>query len=182
MPEKAENPVAMAAIRLLVLTGARRSEVLGLRWEWVDFARGYLRLPDSKTGAKVIPLSAPALELLASQPRLENNAFVFPGDRRGQHLVGLPKVWERIRVEAELRGVRLHDLRHSFASVGASAGDSLLLICALLGHRDAKTTQRYSHLQDDPVKAAADRIAKTISAAMRGKTGAEVVELPNRRG
>jgi site-specific recombinase XerD len=88
---------------------------------------------------------------------------------------------ERIRTKANLSGVRLHDLRHSFGSVGASAGDSLLLIGALLGHRDAKTTQRYAHLGNDPVKAAANRIAGVISAAMNGKPGAEMIELAKRK-
>jgi integrase len=174
MPDEAENPTAVAAIRLLVLTGCRKSEILGLRWHWVDFELDYLCLPDSKTGAKTIPLSAPALELLSELPRFEKNQHVFPGVKAGGHFVGLAKVWERIRTKANLSGVRLHDLRHSFASVGASAGDSLLLIGALLGHRDAKTTQRYAHLGNDPVKAAANRIAGVISAAMNGKPGAEV--------
>ncbi|ARJ65049.1 hypothetical protein WV31_04915 [Magnetospirillum sp. ME-1] len=176
-PDEAESPVAIAAIRLLMLTGARKSEVLGLRWEWVDGDYGYLRLPDSKTGRKAIPLGAPALELLASIPRLEKNPYVFPGEKVGAALVGLPKVWERIRIKAKLPGVRLHDLRHSFASIGASAGDSLLLIGALLGHRDAKTTQRYAHLGNDPVKAAADRIGNAIAAAMSGKPSAEVTNI-----
>ena len=179
-PDEAENPVAIAAIRLLVLTGARKSEVLGLQWSWVDFETGCLRLPDSKTGAKIIQMGAPALELLSTVPRLEKNPHVFPGEKRGSHLIGLPKIWERVNQRAVLRGVRLHDLRHSFAAVGASAGNSLLMIGALLGHRDAKSTQRYAHLGDDPLKAAADRIAGNISAALDSREPAEVVELTNR--
>ncbi len=173
------NPFAIAAIRLLVMTGARKSEILTLRWEWVDFERGCLRLPDSKTGAKVVPLGAPALELLASLPRVENNPHVLPGEKAGGHFVGLQKAWQHLRDRAGLSDVRVHDLRHSFASVAVAGGDSLYLVGKVLGHRQARTTEAYAHLQDDPVRAVADRTASAISAAMngRGKVGAEVVEM-----
>jgi integrase len=166
LPTEAENPVAVAAVRLLLFTGCRKSEILTLKWENVDFERQCLRLPDSKTGAKVVPLGAPALMILSELPRTEGNSYVLPGKRPRRHFVGLPKVWERLRERAELPGVRLHDLRHSFASTAAAAGDSLLMIGKLLGHRDPKTTARYAHLADDPLKAAADRISSTIAAAM----------------
>jgi integrase len=177
-----ENPVAIAGIRLLVLTGCRKSEILTLRWEDVDFERACLRLPDSKTGEKIIALGAPALEVLDSLPRLQGNLYVLPGERDGRHFVGLPKVWERIRARAGLDGVRLHDLRHTYASVGAGAGLGLPIVGALLGHRDPKTTARYAHIADDPAKAAADRIAGEIATAMRGDAadGAEVVTMPRR--
>lgn len=178
MESEGENPSAIAAVRLLTLTGARKSEILTLKWEHVDFERACLRLSDSKTGAKVIPLGAPALELLVSLPHLEGNPYVLPGEKKGAHLVGLPRAWERIKKRADLKDVRLHDLRHSFASVAARAGDSLILIGALLGHRDQATTQRYAHLSDDPLRAAADRISGQISTAMRGGNGgAEIVKL-----
>lgn len=160
------NKVAIDAIRLLVLTGCRKSEVLTLQWSHVNFEAGYLELPDSKTGQKRVPLGAPALELLASLPRLEGNPHVFPGEVEGQHLVGLPRIWNAIRLKAELPGVRLHDLRHSFASVGAGAGMGLVVVGKLLGHRDPKTTARYAHIAEDPAKAAADRIAGALSASM----------------
>ena len=176
-----ENATAIAAIRLLILTGCRKSEILTLQWEHVDFERAFLRLPDSKTGEKVIPLGAPALELLASLTRIEDNPYVLPGEKEGQHLVGLPRAWGRIRSRANLQGVRLHDLRHSFASVGAGAGMGLPIVGKLLGHRDPKTTARYAHIGDAPAKAAADRISGTIAAAMKGENGGEVVELPNRK-
>ena len=165
------------------MTGARKSEILTLRWEWVDFERGCLRLPDSKTGAKVVPLGAPALELLASLPRIENNPYVLPGDKAGGHFVGLQKAWERIRKRAGLEDMRLHDLRHSFASVAVAAGDSLYLVGKVLGHRQSRTTEIYAHLNDNPLRAVADRTARTIAAAMNGgeKGGAEVVELPKRK-
>ncbi len=173
--EDGRNPLAIAGIRLLMLTGCRKSEVLTLQWEHVDMERGCLRLPDSKTGEKVVPLGAPALELLDTLPRLEDNPYVLWGEKKGAHLVGLPRVWARIRARANLDGVRLHDLRHSFASVGAGAGMGLPIVGKLLGHRDPKTTARYAHVADDPAKAAADRIASTISGAMRGN--AEVTEV-----
>lgn len=171
-----ENPYAIAAIRLLALTGARKSEIVGLRWQDVDLDYGCLRLPDSKTGRRIVHLGAPALEVLAALPRLAGNPHVLPGEKNGAPFSGLPKFWERIRARAKLEGVRLHDLRHSFASAGAAGGDSLLLIGALLGHRNPKTTQRYAHVSRDPAKAAADRISSAIAAAMRGDAG-EVVEL-----
>ena len=177
--KEGENPVAIAGIRLLILTGCRKSEILTLEWTHVDFERGCLNLPDSKTGEKTVPLGAPALELLASLPRIEGNPYVLPGFKDCAHLVGLPKVWERIRARAELDGVRLHDLRHSFASTGAGAGMGLPIVGKLLGHRDPKTTARYAHVADDPAKAAADRISGTIAAAMNAKPkeGGKVVEL-----
>ncbi len=176
-----ENAAAIAAIRLLILTGARKSEILTARHEWVDTERGYLHLPDSKTGEKLIPLGAPARAVIAALSRIEGNPYLLPGDKKDMHFIGLPKAWERIRARAGLDNVRLHDLRHAFASVGATGGDSLLVIGALLGHRDAKTTQRYAHLQDDPIRAAANRISGAIAAAMAGKPAAKVVKLKVRR-
>jgi integrase len=174
-----ENPMAVAAIRLLIFTGARKSEIALAKWDYIDAERGYLRLPDSKTGAKLIPLGAPALDVLANLPRIEGNPYILPGDKPGAPYSALPRAWERIRARARLPGVRIHDLRHSFASVGAAAGDSLIVIGALLGHRDAKTTLRYAHLGHDPIKSAANRIAGTIAAAMAGASG-EVVPLAKR--
>lgn len=167
---------AVAAIRLLIFTGARRGEILSARWTYVDLERGALLLPDSKTGAKVIPLGAPARELLANLPRVKGSPWVLPAGRGDGHLVGLAKPWRAICKAAKLDGLRLHDLRHSFASVGAAGGDSLLIVGKLLGHADAKTTSRYAHLADDPLKAAADRISERIAAAMDGRAG-EVVPI-----
>ena len=130
------------AIRLLLLTGARRDEVLTLRWSQVDFERSALRLPDSKTGAKVIPLGPTALDLLATAPRLdEGNPFVVPGRRVGGRLVGIHRPWVRIREKAGIGDVRLHDLRHSFASVGAAAGLGLPVLGAILGHNHPATSR-----------------------------------------
>ena len=160
------NSSAIFAIRLLALTGCRKSEVLSLRWEWVDFEHGCLRLPDSKTGAKVVPLGAPALKLLASLPRDEKNPHVFPGEKPEHHLVGLQKVWEKIRAKAKLPGVRIHDLRHSFASIAVADGNSLYLVGKVLGHQQTRTTEIYAHVNDDPVRGVADRTAQKISDAM----------------
>ena len=165
-PKGAASPMATAAVRLLLFTGARRSEVLRLKWEHVDLKNGYLRLADSKTGAKDILLGAPAINLLDAMPKLNGSPYVFPSARGNGPYVGLPKAWEGIRVRAGLPDVRIHDLRHSFASMGASTGNSLLVIGALLGHRDPKTTQRYAHIAHNPAKAAADQVAQTIADAM----------------
>lgn len=165
-----KNQVAINVIRLLVLTGCRKSELLTLQWSHVNFGTGYLELPDSKTGQKRVPLGAPALESLASFPRLADNPYVFPGEKKGQHIVGVPRVWNSVRTGADLEGVRLHDLRHSFASVGAGAGMGLAVVGKLLGHRDPKTTARYAHIADDPAKAAANRISAVLASSLKATT------------
>jgi integrase len=160
------TPHIAVAIRLLVFTGARLGEVLSLRWEWVDLAEGELRLPDSKTGAKVIHLNAPARAVLAGLPRLKGNPFVIVGAKVGRSLVNLEKPWRRVRKAALLDDVRLHDLRHSHASVGVASGLSLSLIGGLLGHSKPATTARYAHLADDPLKAASELVGRRIAEAM----------------
>lgn len=157
---------AIAAIRLLLLTGCRRDEILTLKWEFVDFRRGVLWLPDSKTGAKMIPLGAAALELLEALPRHVGNPHVLPGRNGNGRLVGLHRPWARLRAKAGLPDVRLHDLRHSFASVGAGSGLNLPILGKLLGHRTAATTARYSHLADDPLRRAAEQISSVIAAGL----------------
>jgi integrase len=172
------SPSAIAIIRLLALTGARKSEIASLRWSEVDFERSYLRLGDSKTGAKVIPIGPPALEILASVPRIESSPFVFPAGAGDSHFQGTDKVWRLVREAAGLPDLRLHDLRHSFASVGLARGDALPVIGAILGHADVKTTSRYAHLADDPVKKAADAISTSVHAALTSKQPGEVVSFP----
>jgi integrase len=174
------NPNAVAVIRVLALTGARAGEILSLRWQEVDFERTCLRLSDSKTGAKVIPLGAAALEVIAGQPRREGTDHVFPGAHGGP-LGSIGKVWRGIRAAAGLEGCRLHDLRHSFSSNIVNAGGSLPVIGALLGHRSTATTARYAHLADDPLRVVANRAARNIAAAMQGRQGAgEVIEATQR--
>src|SRR6266851_4537672 len=165
------SPYAVAAVKLLVFTGARLGEVLGLKWEWIDVERGEARLPDSKTGAKTLHLPPPALAVLAELPRLDGNPFVIAGAKEGAALVNLEKPWRAIRQPAGLDDVRLHDLRHAFASVAASSGMGLPIIGKMLGHTQAATTARYAHLASDPVKAAAAAVAGKIAAAMAGGSG-----------
>lgn len=171
---ESEPPAAILAIRLLLLTGCRKSEILGLRWEDVALERSCLRLPDSKTGAKTVLLGAPALQLLVEAER--EGPWVCPGGRAGQPLKNLYKPWGRICKAAGVAGVRPHDLRHSYVSVGAVGGESLIVVGAIVGHSSASMTERYAHLSDDPVRAAADRISSAISAALNG-TAAEVVTI-----
>jgi integrase len=175
--EGKEPPSAILAIRLLALTGARRDEILTLRWEYVDLERGVLRLPDSKTGAKTIPLGTAAAQLLAAAPRIKDNPYVCPGRRQGGRLVDLQSPWERFRERASLAGVRLHDLRHSWASTGAASGLGLPILGKILGHLHPITTHRYTHFCDDPLRAAADHVAGEIDSAMRGGPRAEVIPL-----
>jgi integrase len=165
--ENAISPTAATAVQLLLLTGCRKSEILTLRWDWVDFDRRCLRLPDSKTGAKVVPLGAAALELMERVSRERRSIFVLPAAKGTGHYSGLQKDWERIRARAELPGLRLHDLRHSFASFAIADGHPLFMIGKVLGHRQARTTEGYAHLAADPVRAVADRTAARIVAAMR---------------
>ena len=158
------NPFAVAAIRLLALTGCRENEILSLRWDAIDFERGYLRLDDTKTGKSVRPLGQSAAAILASLARVEGNPYVLPGLKAKKHLVEIKRVWYAVRHAAKLKELRLHDLRHSFASVPAARGESLLVVRSLLGHKNVATTERYAHLGDDPVRRAVDRTASDISA------------------
>jgi len=171
-----ESPHAVAAIRLLLLTGARLNEILTLQWSMVDFPGACLRLEDSKTGRRVIHLSPPALELLAGIPRLEGNPYVIPGERPESHWVNLSKPWRRMSARAGIEA-RLHDLRHSHASVAAAAGLGLPIIGGLLGHTQAATTQRYAHLADDPLKAAAAEVGRRIAEALSRSPESKVVVL-----
>jgi len=163
----AQMPSVIAAIRLLLFTGARLSEILTLRWSQVDAEHRLLRLDESKTGRSVRHLNAPALEVLACIQREPGSPWVIRGKKPGTHLVNLEKPWRRIRKEAGLDDVRLHDLRHSFASVGAGLGEGIAAIGKLLGHSQIQTTQRYAHLAADPVRIANERIGQAITRMMR---------------
>lgn len=164
--DRSISPHAIAMVRLLVITGARHGEILKLRWDEVNISRRCLELRDSKTGAKEIYLPPAALKVLAEIPQIEGNPYVIVGKKPGEHLVNIKDPWSLIREAAGLGDVRLHDLRHSFASFGARAGMSLPLIGALLGHASTTTTARYAHLSDDPLRRAADSIGDEISAAL----------------
>ncbi|MEM7048137.1 MAG: tyrosine-type recombinase/integrase [Acidobacteriota bacterium] len=169
-----EHPSAILCIRLLLLTGARRGEILGLRWDEVDLPGNRLRLQDSKTGAKDIQLNAPTLELLTNAARVDGNPFVCWGNTPEGPFIGIDKSWRRIRSAAELEDVRLHDLRHSYAAAAVGAGMSLPVIGGLLGHKTPATTKRYAHLESDVLQRAASQIGAEVAARMRG-TEAEIV-------
>ncbi|MGE3916364.1 MAG: tyrosine-type recombinase/integrase [Hyphomicrobiaceae bacterium] len=164
--EAGESSFAIAAIRLLILTGCRKSEILTLKWDHVDFERGMLLLPDSKTGKKTVVLNASAVATLRAIPRIKGNPHVIAGYRDGSHLIGLYRIWDRIREFASLPDVRIHDLRHSFASVAVAKGGSLPMIGKLLGHTVPATTQRYAHLSADPLRELSDVAGNHIAAAL----------------
>jgi integrase len=160
------NPSALAILKLLVFTGARKGEIERLKWQEVDFTSGYLQLADSKTGQKAIPLNAGAAQILFEQKRMEGNHYVFSAYRGNGYYQGTPKIWKAIRLAAGLDDVRIHDLRHSFASIAVSGGASLPIIGALLGHAHSATTQRYAHLSDNPLRAASDAVGRQIAASL----------------
>jgi integrase len=177
---------AVAAIRLLIFTGARRGEILGLRWEWIDWQAGRANLPDSKTGRKPLMLPPAALEVLKGldQPESGKGFVIRGGDYSDPEtpLVNLKDPWGIVRKAAGLDDVRPHDLRHSFASVMVAGGASLPVIGALLGHRDVKTTARYAHLATDPLRVAADQVGGVLASHLKGpEGGAEVVPLHRKR-
>ncbi len=164
--EGSELPGVLTAIWLIIFTGARLSEITTLKWEHVNLDMGVIHIPESKTGFKTIPLSRSAAAVLTETCPLEGNPYVCPGAKVHGHIVGIQRPWQRIRERAGLEDVRIHDLRHSFASVGAASGLGLPIIGALLGHTQAATTQRYAHLANDPLKAATDEIGDRIQEAM----------------
>jgi len=174
--ETPEDYRALACFRLLMFTGARLSEIVTLQWDWIKFDRKIAELPDSKTGAKVLALPAPALAIIEQLPKLKGNPHVLPGDRKGSHFSGIQKPWQRVRNLAKLPDLRLHDLRHAFASIAVDGGHSLYLIGKLLGHHQASTTERYAHPAPDPVMAVAERTARQIEGMLAGKR-AQVVQL-----
>ncbi|WP_441253842.1 tyrosine-type recombinase/integrase [Bradyrhizobium sp. 613_E4_N2_2] len=161
---------AAAALRLLLFTGCRLREILDLRWKEYDAGRGLLFLPDSKTGQKTVVLSAPAVAILDALPRV--GAYVIAGESAGtkheKPRADLKRPWDAVRKRAGIEDVRIHDLRHSFASVGAGSDLGLPIIGRLLGHTQASTTQRYAHIAVNPAKRAADLIAGKIAEAMNG--------------
>ena len=153
---------AAAAIRLLILTGCRRNEILTLRWEDVHLEANEFRLRDSKTGPRTVSLSPVAVTVLAALSRLEGSPWVIPGGRPGARLSSIFEPWCRVRTRAGLDDVRIHDLRHSFASRALALGESLPVIAKLLGHSQIQTTARYAHLTREAVREAAARIAASI--------------------
>ena len=161
-----EMPSAVAAFRLLLLTGCRMSEIRDLRWEYVQ--NDCIELPDAKTGGRVVPLGPEARAVLSSIPRDEDNPWVIAGRLPGSHLTDLQRPWRRIRKQAGLEDVRIHDLRHSFASRALALGESLTMIGKLLGHTQVQTTARYAHLARDSIQTAAARITGSIGGNLLG--------------
>jgi integrase len=171
------DPYALAAVRLLILTGARLREILDAQWSQLDKERGILFLPDSKTGKKPLYLSAAAQSVLAEIPRIKDNPHIIAGAAKGAPRADLQRPWKAVRRAAKLDGVRIHDLRHSFASFGAGASLGLPIIGKLLGHSQAATTHRYAHLDADPLRRAVETIGNTISAAMGGAEPSKVIQI-----
>ena len=133
-------------------------------WEDVDRTSGELRLRDAKAGARVVPLSPSAMKLLSGLPRVEGNPWVIPGRKPGAHMSNVDQAWQAVRAKAGLEDVRIHDLRHSYASRALALGESLPMIGKLLGHSQVETTARYAHLARDSVREAGERIAGSIAA------------------
>tara|TARA_R110000782_G_scaffold23881_9_gene62056 strand:- start:19380 stop:20549 length:1170 start_codon:yes stop_codon:yes gene_type:complete len=157
-----------AAYRLLVLTGARLSEIQKLKWDEVDLANGLILLKEHKSdrhGAKAIPLSHAASRILESIERIDENPYVFVGKKEKQHITDLQRPWRRIRARAGLSDVRIHDLRHTFASMGISVGGSLPIIGGLLGHRTPQATAVYAHLAADPLRQTTEQVGTVIGNA-----------------
>jgi integrase len=171
------SPYATGAIRLLLLTGCRLSEILNLRWIDVDFERALLMLRDSKTGARVVWLNAAALAVLEELSKIQIGDYVVAGDRPDAPRSDLAKPWRQVTKHADLKDVTLHTLRHTNASVGVGAGIGLPLVGSLLGHRNSKTTARYAHVAAEPVRRAAETIGSTIAAALERRSPDNVVEI-----
>lgn len=163
------NPTAAAAVRLLALTGARKGEILGLRWEHVDMHTRSLCLAESKTGASIRPLGAAAIAVLEGLPHIEDNPFVLPGNKKSQHYVGVPRCFAVLTKHAKQENVVLHTLRHSFATVANDMGFTEATIAAMLGHRVHSVTGRYTHHLDATLIAAADKVSERIMGYMTGK-------------
>ena len=164
-----ENKTAIAAVRLLALTGLRRMEALTLRWEEVDFKARCLRLSDTKTGPQVRPIGRAALEFLDSLPRYTSQPHVFPSKTDEGHFVGLPHFWDRMAKRAGVKGVTLHGLRHWFASAAAEMNYSELTIAGLLGHRIKSVTARHATSFDAALLSAADRASRRVADLLDGQ-------------
>jgi integrase len=176
------NQVAAKAILLLLLTGARRNEITHARWEHLDLERSSLLVPLSKSGkSRYVILNADAVAVLRSIPRLPGNPYVFPSPATGRPSASLYFPWHRIRTKAGLGDVRLHDLRHSFASALVNDGKDLYTVQRLLGHTNAKATQRYSHLSRETLAEAAETMGKVIGPILKQVSRApeEVTDLPS---
>lgn len=173
--ERIESPFVTAAFRLLMFTGCRLGEIQTLKWDYVDFERCCLKLPDSKTGAKRVVLNELALKILREIPRKLDNPYVIASEVTNGPVNDMQKPWRRIRKEAELEDVRIHDLRHSFASIAVMNGLSLLEVGRLLGHTQMQTTMRYAHLSLDAQLKSTNRVGETMAALMQQEQESNVI-------
>ena len=169
------TPHAAAAIRLLLFTGARRGEILSLKWGYIDMERGIARLPDSKTDFKVLQLPAPAVAILKGLPQISE--YVFLAASASGHMVNIKKAWGNVLKQSGLDGWRIHDLRHAFASVMVNSGASLPIVGKILGHTQASTTARYAHLEENPARKAAEAAAASIAESLNKPVG-KVIRFP----
>ncbi len=178
--QRPESADTVAAIRLLILTGARRREITSLRWSEVDFTERCLRIADSKTGAKEVPLNSQAMMLLSELPRAAGEERVFPATR---HEVGyaIQYTWNRVRNRAGCESARLHDLRHTFVTRGLAANFTETMIGRIVGHKSPASTRRYEHLHTDPLREAAERIGTDLAADLEGRETGEVITLGRSR-
>lgn len=157
------SPYSAYLFRLLILTGCRLGEIQKLKWEHLDLDNSIIRLPDSKTGKKTVYLGAAAVGEFKRIPRIANNPFVICGSISGQHLADAQGPWERVRKITEIDDVRIHDLRHTFASRAVALGQGLPTIGKLLGHTQTQTTARYAHLSTEHSLTAADQVSKSLA-------------------
>ena len=160
------SPMPAAAIRLLLLTGARLDEILSLKWAYLDLDSNLANLPDSKTGFKVLHLPLPAVEILRALPKFDNE-YVFPSGSQSGHLSSIRKPWATVCAHAGLSGWRIHDMRHAFASAAVNSGASLPMIGALLGHKNTSTTARYAHVAINPAHKIAEDTGAEIYEALK---------------
>jgi integrase len=170
--EGTETDYVVAAFRLLILTGCRLGEIQTLKWSFVK--DGYLCLPDTKTGPRRIPTSSEAQAVLKGLPQIDGNEYVICGEVQGQHITDLQRPWRRIRKRAGLIHVRIHDLRHTYASNALALGLDLPTVGQLLGHSQIQTTMRYIHLADDPLRKAAARVASSLGETLKANKPAPV--------
>jgi len=162
--KETENQYVLSAIKLLILTGCRKGEILNLKWDYINFKNSCINLPDSKTGEKEIHLNPSAMSILQSLEKKSD--YIFVSRVQNKKITGISTTWKKIRKIADLTNVRPHDLRHTFATHAVNDGLSLPIIAKILGHKDLKTTQRYAHLHEDPVKKANNKVSLKLKKAL----------------
>jgi len=178
-PEHGEHPTGLAAVRLLLLTGFRRQEALGLHRDWINDEQGFIRFPDTKTDGQVRVIGRTAAKLIETQPKRDNSPYVFPADWGGGHFTAMVATLDRLCADARLKDVTPHTLRHTFASVAGDLRFSELTIKSLLGHAARGVTQRYVHV-DEAVRLAADRVSTEIDRLLEGRPPPSSIQQPHR--